>query len=45
MAPNDIGGAASIFQGIGRGRDRGSRMFFAGERRGGRNATAAKPLN
>jgi hypothetical protein len=41
---NDIGGVASSFQWLSSGGDRGSRMFFAGERGGGRNATAAKPL-
>ena len=41
---NDIGGVASSFKLLSRGGDRGSRMFFAGERGGGRNATAAKSL-
>jgi len=39
---NDIGGVASLFQLLSSGGDRGSRMVFAGERGGGRNATAAK---
>jgi hypothetical protein len=41
---NDIGGVASSFQWLSSGEDRGSRMLFAGERRGGRNAPAAKSL-
>ena len=41
---NDIGGVASLFQWLSGGGNRGSRMFFAGERGGGRNATAAKSL-
>jgi len=41
---NDIGGVASSFQRLSSGGDRGSRMLFAGERGGGRNATAAKSL-
>jgi len=41
---NDIGGVASSFQWFSGGGDRGSRMLFAGERGGGRNATAAKSL-
>ena len=41
---NDIGGVASSFQWLSSGGDRGSRMLFAGERGGGRNATAAKSL-
>jgi len=41
---NNIGGVASLFQCLSSGGDRGSRMFFAGERGGGRNATAAKSL-
>ena len=39
---NDIGGVTSSFQQLSGGGDRGSRMVFAGERGGGRNATAAK---
>ena len=42
---NDIGGVASSIQCLSSGGDRGSRMFFAGERGRGRNATAAKSLN
>ncbi len=41
---NDIGGVASSFQRLSSGGDHGSRMLFAGERGGGRNATAAKSL-
>jgi hypothetical protein len=41
---NDIGEVASLFQWLSSGGDRGSGMLFAGERGGGRNATAAKPL-
>jgi len=41
---NDIGGVASSFQWLSSGGGRGSRMVFAGERGGGRNATAAKSL-
>jgi hypothetical protein len=41
---NGIGVVASLFQRLSRGGDRGSRMFFAGERGGGRNAPAAKSL-
>ena len=41
---NDIGGMASLFQWLSSGGDRGSREFLAGERGGGKNATAAKPL-
>ena len=41
---NDIGEVASSFQCLSSGGDRGSRMLFAGERGGGRNATAAKSL-
>jgi len=41
---NDIGEVASSFQRLSSGSDRGSRMFFAEERGGGRNAPAAKPL-
>ena len=41
---NDIDGVASSFQQLSSGGDRGSRMVFAGERGGGRNATAAKSL-
>jgi hypothetical protein len=41
---NDIGGVALSFQLLSSGGDRGSRMLFAGERGGGRNAPAAKQL-
>jgi hypothetical protein len=41
---NDIGGVASSFQRLSSGGDRGSREKLAGERGGGRNATAAKSL-
>ena len=41
---NDIGGVASSFQWFNIGGDRGSRMLFAGERGGSRNATTAKSL-
>ena len=41
---NDIGGVTSSFQCFSSGGDCGSRMFFAGERGGGRNATATKTL-
>jgi len=41
---DDIGGVASLFQWVSSGGDRGSRMLFAGEHGGGRNATAAKSL-
>jgi len=41
---NEIGGVASSFQRLSSGGDRGSRMLFAGERGGSRNATAAKSL-
>ena len=41
---NDIDGVASSFQRLSGGGDRGSRMLFAGERGGGRNATIAKSL-
>jgi len=41
---NDIGGVASSFHWLSSGGDRGSREFLAGERGGGRNATAAKYL-
>jgi hypothetical protein len=41
---NDIGGVASSFQLVSSGGDRGSRMVFARERGGGRNATAANSL-
>jgi hypothetical protein len=41
---NVIGGVASSFQQLSGGGDRDSRMLFAGERGGGRNATAAKLL-
>jgi len=41
---NDFGGVASLFQWFSSGGDRGSRMLFAGEHGGGRNATAAKSL-
>jgi hypothetical protein len=41
---NDIGGMASLFQWLSSGGDRGSRMLFAGERGGGRNAPDAKSL-
>ena len=41
---NDIGEVVSLFQWLRSGGDRGSRMLFAGERGGGRNAPAAKPL-
>ena len=41
---NDIGGVTSLFQWFSSGGDRGSRMLFAGERGGGRNAPAAKSL-
>ena len=41
---NDIGGVASLFQRLSSGGDRGFRMLFAGERGGGRNATAVKSL-
>jgi hypothetical protein len=40
----DIDGVASLFQRLRSGGDRDSRMFFAGERGGGRNAPAAKSL-
>jgi len=35
---NHIGGVASSFQWLSGGKDRGSRMLFAGERGRGRNA-------
>jgi len=41
---NVIGGVASYFQQVSSGGDRGSRMLFAGEREGGRNATTANLL-
>jgi hypothetical protein len=41
---NDIGGVASSFQQFSSGGDRGSRMLYAGERGGGRNAPAVKLL-
>jgi hypothetical protein len=41
---NDIGGVASSFQLLSSGGDRGSRVFFAGERGGGRNAPDANSL-
>ncbi len=41
---NDIGEVTSSFQWLSGGGDRGSRAVFAGERGGGRNATAAKSL-
>jgi len=41
---NDIAGEASLFQRLSGGGDRGSRMLFAGERGGDRNAPAAKSL-
>jgi len=41
---NDIGRVASSFQRLSSGGDLGSRVLFARERGGGRNATAAKSL-
>jgi len=40
---NDIVGVTSSFQGLSSGGDRGSRMLFAGERGGGRNAPLVSP--
>ena len=41
---NDISEVALSFRWFSSGGDSGSRMLFAGERGGGRNATAAKSL-
>jgi len=41
---NVIGGVTSYFQHVSSGGDHGSRMLFAGERGGGRNATTANLL-
>ena len=41
---NDIGEVASSFLWLSSGGDRGSSVVFAGERGGGRNAAAAKPM-